>query len=692
MPAHGLVSRRSPCAGPRPRSRRRRSSASIMATFRATSMRCACIDIGSNTTRLLVAEAARGRLDPVVQQRAFTRIGRADRRARRDPRRDDRRRRGGRRGAARRAPRRAGAAHAARRRDRRDPARRATATRWSPRCATRAGVEVAVLSGDDEGAARVRRRDAHARPRRRTGTIAVVDVGGMSTEIAVGTMAGGVTWLRSFAIGSGALAGRCRDGPAVAGGPRGDARRGRRGVRRRPTCRRLDHAVAVGGSAASLPTLVGPVLDARARSSARSACSAPRRPRRSRAATGSRRSARSCCRRAYWCSTRPPGGSGCRCGSAAAGCAKAWSSSSRAGLRAWPRRRTSTSHPSSPTGSAAARIVRVRADELFEHAEGVLDTRDIERVHDMRVASRRLRAVLEIFAPCFPQSEFKGVLRDVKQLADALGERRDPDVHIDALQAFARALLAGQQARRRAARRGPARAPGARQRGARRRARARAASAGCTGACSRSPTPPTAPDPARSRREGPPGRGARSRRRAGRQRRADRARAAGRAVLVHAAPPPTRTRSSRCTTCGSPPSACATSSRSPGPCFGPYAETATKHGQGPAGPARRDPRLRRADPRDRRVRRAAAGRRRRSRCARRPATAEDLDPALLKQAPHARDHAGRRGAAGAPARAPAAAVRPLPRAVGGLRAQGLPRAARVRGRASAPTSDDAAAR
>jgi CHAD domain-containing protein len=99
--------------------------------------------------------------------------------------------------------------------------------------------------------------------------------------------------------------------------------------------------------------------------------------------------------------------------------------------------------PDEPFRRAAARIVRVRADELFAHGDGVLDTRDIERVHDMRVASRRLRAVLEIFAPCFPQAEFKGVLRDVKQLADALGERRDPDVHVDALQAFSKALAAG---------------------------------------------------------------------------------------------------------------------------------------------------------------------------------------------------------------------------------------------------------
>jgi CHAD domain-containing protein len=96
--------------------------------------------------------------------------------------------------------------------------------------------------------------------------------------------------------------------------------------------------------------------------------------------------------------------------------------------------------PDEPYRRAGARIVRVRTGELFDHAEGVLDTGDIERVHAMRVASRRLRAVLEIFAPCFPAAEFKGVLRDVKQLADALGERRDPDVHIEALREFAKAL------------------------------------------------------------------------------------------------------------------------------------------------------------------------------------------------------------------------------------------------------------
>lgn len=86
-----------------------------------------------------------------------------------------------------------------------------------------------------------------------------------------------------------------------------------------------------------------------------------------------------------------------------------------------------------PFRIAAGRTVRVRAEELFEAREGVMDTEDIEGVHRMRVASRRLRAVLEVYAPCFPRKEHAAVLKEVKKLADALGERRDPDVQLDAL-------------------------------------------------------------------------------------------------------------------------------------------------------------------------------------------------------------------------------------------------------------------
>jgi CHAD domain-containing protein len=90
-----------------------------------------------------------------------------------------------------------------------------------------------------------------------------------------------------------------------------------------------------------------------------------------------------------------------------------------------------------PFALAAARVVEVRATEVFEHSRDVLDLEDIERLHDMRVATRRLRAAMEVFEPCFPRKSFKRVLVEVKALADALGERRDRDVAIEFLEGLA---------------------------------------------------------------------------------------------------------------------------------------------------------------------------------------------------------------------------------------------------------------
>jgi len=87
-------------------------------------------------------------------------------------------------------------------------------------------------------------------------------------------------------------------------------------------------------------------------------------------------------------------------------------------------------------GDAAALTVEVRAQEIFDHEDGVLDVHEIERVHAMRVATRRLRAVLEIYEPCFPRKALRPVLAEVKELADALGARRDPDVELLALEQF----------------------------------------------------------------------------------------------------------------------------------------------------------------------------------------------------------------------------------------------------------------
>lgn len=89
---------------------------------------------------------------------------------------------------------------------------------------------------------------------------------------------------------------------------------------------------------------------------------------------------------------------------------------------------------------AASAAVKARAEEVWEHEHRVLDTGDIEGVHDMRVATRRLRAVMEVFAACFPKKRHGRALKEVKALADALGERRDPDVMIERLRSIEREL------------------------------------------------------------------------------------------------------------------------------------------------------------------------------------------------------------------------------------------------------------
>jgi CHAD domain-containing protein len=112
--------------------------------------------------------------------------------------------------------------------------------------------------------------------------------------------------------------------------------------------------------------------------------------------------------------------------------------------------------------SAMASVVEVRSKEVFDHSAGVLDLDEVEHVHDMRVATRRLRAALEVFAPCFPAKRHRKALKRVKALADALGERRDLDVEIELLESLAGeiegeecdaldALLADRRARQRRA-------------------------------------------------------------------------------------------------------------------------------------------------------------------------------------------------------------------------------------------------
>ncbi len=91
--------------------------------------------------------------------------------------------------------------------------------------------------------------------------------------------------------------------------------------------------------------------------------------------------------------------------------------------------------PGATFNEAAQTSLRQQLDEMMSHLEGTRQGNDIEALHDMRVASRRLRAALSVFAAAFPPKPFTAIEKEVAKTTDALGEVRDGDVQIEFMQA-----------------------------------------------------------------------------------------------------------------------------------------------------------------------------------------------------------------------------------------------------------------
>jgi len=93
--------------------------------------------------------------------------------------------------------------------------------------------------------------------------------------------------------------------------------------------------------------------------------------------------------------------------------------------------------------AGVGRVLLARFEEMAEYGEAALDFADVEGVHDMRVASRRLRSALRDFAPhVWRPSRLERVRGALKELAGALGGVRDEDVAIAALARLAEAAPA----------------------------------------------------------------------------------------------------------------------------------------------------------------------------------------------------------------------------------------------------------
>lgn len=82
-------------------------------------------------------------------------------------------------------------------------------------------------------------------------------------------------------------------------------------------------------------------------------------------------------------------------------------------------------------------VLTARLDEMCELRQSALDFKDPEGVHSMRVASRRLRSALHDFRPYVNKGGLAATLKQIRSIADALGEVRDEDVAILALETVA---------------------------------------------------------------------------------------------------------------------------------------------------------------------------------------------------------------------------------------------------------------
>lgn len=100
--------------------------------------------------------------------------------------------------------------------------------------------------------------------------------------------------------------------------------------------------------------------------------------------------------------------------------------------------------PDEPLRDNAARILRTRLAELRSFEEAALDPLAATAQHDMRIAAKRLRYVLEIVEPCFG-AEAVAAREAARELQDVLGGMHDCDVMlprtegIESLQALLRA-------------------------------------------------------------------------------------------------------------------------------------------------------------------------------------------------------------------------------------------------------------
>jgi hypothetical protein len=81
----------------------------------------------------------------------------------------------------------------------------------------------------------------------------------------------------------------------------------------------------------------------------------------------------------------------------------------------------------------ARRVLAVRIDEVYSYDGLIADPANLTELHDMRIACKRLRYLLEIFGVAF-DADLEPFIDEIKALQDLLGDIHDCDVQIPMLE------------------------------------------------------------------------------------------------------------------------------------------------------------------------------------------------------------------------------------------------------------------
>jgi CHAD domain-containing protein len=87
--------------------------------------------------------------------------------------------------------------------------------------------------------------------------------------------------------------------------------------------------------------------------------------------------------------------------------------------------------PEDPLAEAGRKVWRYQYAQMLLHEEGTLLGEDIEELHDMRVATRRMRAAFDVFGGAFEPKTLRRHLKGLRRTGRGLGRVRDLDVFIE---------------------------------------------------------------------------------------------------------------------------------------------------------------------------------------------------------------------------------------------------------------------